>query len=238
MKIKSRAKINISLGILGKLKNKLHRIESTFFFLNLHDDIYIKKINKKKHKIIFFGKFSRGIGKTNSISNLLKLLEKKNKLSGQKYLIKVNKKIPQKSGMGGGSMNASSLFKYFIKNLKLKISPNEMLEITSEIGADVIIGIQNNNSILFGDGKIIKNLNNQFFSNLRNDLEEPAFKKYPALKKLKIYMEKLNKILFVRMTGSGSTMIGYFNSKKAALNATKILSKKYKKYLCILSKTI
>jgi 4-diphosphocytidyl-2-C-methyl-D-erythritol kinase len=279
MKIKSRAKINISLGILGKLKNKLHRIESTFFFLNLHDDIYIKKINKKKHKIIFFGKFSRGIGKTNSISNLLKLLEKKNKLSGQKYLIKVNKKIPQKSGMGGGSMNASSLLKYFIKNLKLKISPNEMLEITSEIGADVIIGIQNNNSILFGDGKIIKihkkvkfytllvkpdfgcstrdiysevksfskpilkkkrikNLNNQFFSNLRNDLEEPAFKKYPVLKKLKIYMEKLNKILFVRMTGSGSTMIGYFNSKKAALNATKILSKKYKKYWCILSKTI
>ena len=39
---------------------------------------------------------------------------------------------------------------------KLKISPNEMLDITSEIGADVIIGIQNNNSILFGDGKIIK----------------------------------------------------------------------------------
>jgi len=279
MKIKSHAKVNISLGILGKLKNKLHRIESTFFFLNLHDDIYIKIINKKKHKIIFSGKFSKGIGKTNSISHLLKLLEKKNKLSGKKYLIKVNKKIPQKSGLGGGSMNASSLLKYFIKNLKLKITPKETLEITSEIGADVFIGIQNNNSILFSDGKLIKihkkvkfytllikpnfgcstrdiynkvksfskpalqrnrikNLNNQYFPNLRNDLEKPAFRKYPALEKLKINMEKLDKILFVRMTGSGSTMVGYFNSKKAALNAMKILSKKYKKYWCILSKTI
>ena len=84
----------------------------------------------------------------------------------------------------------------------------------------------------------IKNLNNQYFPNLRNDLEKPAFRKYPALEKLKINMEKLDKILFVRMTGSGSTMVGYFNSKKAALNAMKILSKKYKKYWCILSKTI
>ena len=40
------------------------------------------------------------------------------------------------------------------------------------------------------------------------------------------------------MTGSGSTIIAYFNSKKAALNAEKILKKKYKNYWCILSKTI
>ena len=51
-------------------------------------------------------------------------------------------------------------------------------------------------------------------------------------------MKDLNNILFARMTGSGSTMIAYFNSKKDAENAHKILKKKYKNYWCILSKTI
>ena len=44
-KINSYAKINLSLGVLGKLKNKLHRIESLVSFINLHDEISIQKIN-------------------------------------------------------------------------------------------------------------------------------------------------------------------------------------------------
>ena len=278
-KIKSHAKINVSLRVLGKLKPKLHKIESLFLFLNLYDDIFIKKIKKKTHKIMFTGKFAKGISKNNTIFYLLNLLKKKKILSGQKYFVKINKKIPQKAGMGGGSMNASSLFKFLIKNEKLKLSNNEILNISSKIGFDVKAGMQNKNLILFGNGKIkslnkkinfytllvipnfgcstkaiykkVKNfskpaykinkrinLNNKFLSNLRNDLEEPAFRKYPVLKKLKIFMEKLDNILFARMTGSGSTMVGYFISKKAALNARKILNNKYKNYWCILSKTI
>ena len=276
-KIKSYAKINISLGILNKLKSKLHKIESLFTFIDLHDEIFIKNINSKNHKIIFYGKFSKGIFKNNTISKLLKVLEKK--LNGQKYLIKVNKKIPLKSGMGGGSMNASSLFNFLIKSKKLNLSSKEVAKISSRIGSDVIIGLHKNASILYGDGNI-KNLNNKinlytllvkpnfgcsskniynhvksfsnpvfkknksitinhnFLSKLRNDLEEPAFRKYPKLKKIKKFMEKLDKILFVNMTGSGSTIVGYFITKKTALNAIKILNKKYKNYWCILSKTI
>ena len=276
-KIKSYAKINISLGILAKLKSKFHKIESLFSFINLHDEIYIKKINDQNHKIIFYGKFSKGIFKNNTISNLLKLLEKK--LSGQKYLIKVNKKIPSKSGMGGGSMNASSLLSYLVKNQKLNLNSKEIEKISSKIGSDVVMGLQKKASILYGNGhvrylnnkinlyillvrpnfgcstKIIYNhvksfskpifkknkrivVNNNFLLNLRNDLEKPAFRKYPKLKKIKVFMEKLDKILFVNMTGSGSTIVGYFITKKTALNAIKILNKKYKNYWCILSKTI
>jgi len=276
-KIKSYAKINISLGILDKPKTKLHKIESLISFINLHDEIFIKKINDKNHKIIFYGKFSKGIFKNNTISNLLKLLEKK--LSGQKFFIKINKKIPSKSGMGGGSMNASSLLNFLIKNQKLNLSSKEIYKISSKIGSDVIIGLQKKTSILYGNGNI-KYLNNKinlytllvrpsfgcstktiynnvkffskpvfkknkrividynFLANLRNDLEEPAFRKYPKLKKIKVFIEKLDKILFANMTGSGSTIVGYFMTKKTALNAIKILKKKYKNYWCILSKTI
>ncbi len=278
-KIKSYAKINISLGVLGKLKSKLHKIESLISFLNLYDEIFIKKIKNKNHKVIFTGKFSKRISKNNTISNLLKILDNNKKLRNQKYLIKVNKKIPQKSGMGGGSMNAAHILKYLSNKQKLNLSSKEILRIASKIGSDVVVGMQNKTSILYGSGeiKLLKkninlftllvrpnsgcltkaiyrdvryfsrpvfkknqrvNLNYKFLIKLKNDLEEPAFKKYPVLKKLKIFMEKMDDTLFARMTGSGSTIIGYFISKKAAFNAKKILKKKYQKYWCILSKTI
>ena len=276
-KIKSYAKVNISLKVLGKFKSNLHKIESLVTFINLYDEIFIKKIKNKDHKIMFYGKFSKGISKNNTISTLLKIIDKK--LYGQKYLIKVNKKIPQKSGMGGGSMNASSLLKFLIKSKKLNLSSKEISKISSKIGSDVIIGMQSKTSILYGNGNL-KNLNKNinlytllvrpnfgcstkdiykniktfskpifklnkriiinynFLSYLRNDLEEPAFRKYPILKEVKIFLEKMDKILFVNMTGSGSTIVGYFISKKATLNAIKILKKKYKNYWCISSRTI
>ena len=48
----------------------------------------------------------------------------------------------------------------------------------------------------------------------------------------------LTNILFARMTGSGSTIIGYFLRKKDAIYGTKYLKKKYNKCWCIISKTI
>jgi len=278
-KIKSYAKINLSLNVLGKLKSNLHKIESLVSFLTLSDDIFIKKIKSKNHKVKFFGKFSKKISKNNTITNLLNILDNKKKLRNQKYLIKVKKNIPQKSGLGGGSINAASILKYFLKKQKLKLNSKEILQISSKIGSDVILGMYQKNSIIYKNTKFniikknfnlftllvkpsfgcstkeiykdvknfsksnlkkikISNLNNKFVSKLNNDLEKPVFKKYSSLKKLKIFMEKIEDVLFVRMTGSGSTMIGYFNSKKVALNAKKILKKKYKNYWCNLSKTI
>jgi len=278
-KIKSYAKINISLGVLGKLKSKLHKIESLIAFLDLYDEIFIKKIKNKNHKVIFMGKFSKGISQSNTILNLLRILDNKKILKNQKYLIKINKKIPQRSGLGGGSMNAASIFKYLLNKQKINLTQKEILQICSKIGSDVAIGMQNKTSILYSNGKLkslnkklklytllvrpnfgcstksiyrkVKyfsrpifrknkkiNLNYKFLSNIKNDLEIPAFNKYPVLKKIKIFLEKVDKVLFTRMTGSGSTIVGYFNSKKTALNASKILKKNYKSYLCILSKTI
>ena len=51
-------------------------------------------------------------------------------------------------------------------------------------------------------------------------------------------MEGLPNIEFVRMTGSGSSIVAYFLSKNSAINAAKLFKKKYKNYWCITSKTI
>ena len=113
-KIKSHAKINLALNITGKTSS-LHKIESIVAFVSLHDDISIKITKSKKHNILFNGKFSKNIGKNNTISKLLWLLEKKKLLNNKKFQIKINKRIPNKAGLGGGSMNAASILRYFVK---------------------------------------------------------------------------------------------------------------------------
>ncbi len=164
-KIKSHAKINLALNVTGKNK-KLHRIESLISFIDLHDLIYLKKIKKDDHMIIFKGKFSKNIAKKNTVTNLLKLLDEKNLLNNQKFYIKILKNIPQEAGMGGGSMNAASLLNFFIEKKIIKIKKDELKKISNEIGSDVILGIKTSSAILLSNGDIKKYKNKIKFHTL------------------------------------------------------------------------
>ena len=49
-KIKSYAKINLALNIVGK-NSYLHKIESIISFLDIYDEISIKSIKNQNHQI-------------------------------------------------------------------------------------------------------------------------------------------------------------------------------------------
>ena len=275
--IKSYAKINLSLNVLGKDKNKFHKIQSIISFLDFYDKIYINPIDKKKHIVKFNGPFSKNLNKNNTILKLLDILDKKNYLK-KKYKIQIRKNIPQQSGLGGGSMNAAFLLSYFFKKKMIRASKKDIFNICHQIGSDVFLGLDRKNSILLNK-KIIKKFNTKTrlfailikpnigcstseiyrkvkcFSNTRikiskkvlkieslknakNDLEIPAFKLYPVLRKLKIFLSNIDQVKFVRMTGSGSTIVAYFLNKKSAINGLKLIKKNFKNYWSIISKTI
>jgi len=278
IKIKSYAKLNLALNITGKTSS-LHRIESIIAFVDLHDVISIKRSKSNKHNISFIGKFSKNISKKNTVSKLLEILEKKKLLKNRKFQIKINKQIPNKAGLGGGSMNAANILRYFIKKKIIKIKKKEITEISKLIGSDVILGLNSTNSILTSKNEIKrftnfkkiytlivkpnfgcstkdiyskvrkfekpklnrpnKNMFNfDYLKKMNNSLELIVLSKYPKLKKIKLYLENSLKPVFVRMTGSGSTLIAYFQSKERCERAKKKFNRKYKNYWCITSKTI
>jgi len=277
-KIKSYAKINLALHVIGK-KLRLHKIESLISFIDLHDLIYLRKIKKNNHKVIFKGNFSKNIGKINTVTNLFKLLDEKNLLNNQKFDIKIIKNIPQEAGMGGGSMNAASLINFFIDQKIIKLKKNEIKKLTSQIGSDVILGIKPTNTILLANGNMKKYNNDikfytlvvkpnfgcstkyiyskvksfsksqfsppnkrmfdaKYLKILNNDLEKIAFKKYPKLKKIKSFLSNTSNNIFVRMSGSGSSIVAYFHSKKTCGNAYSQFKRKFSSHWCITSKTI
>ena len=152
-KIKSHAKINLALNVVGKAFS-LHKIESIISFLNLYDEIFVKNIENKNHKIKFIGKFSKNIGSNNTVYKLLKILEKKKLLKSTKLRIIIKKNIPLKAGLGGGSMNAAAIFKFLIKKKLIKISNKEIIEVCHLIGSDVVLGLKHNNLVLKSNNKI------------------------------------------------------------------------------------
>ena len=77
-----------------------------------------------------------------------------------------------------------------------------------------------------------------YLKKMSNDLEFIALTKYPKLKIIKSYLEDKLDPVFVRMTGSGSALVAYFQSKKRCELAKKKFNKNYKNYWCIASKTI
>jgi 4-diphosphocytidyl-2-C-methyl-D-erythritol kinase len=277
-KIKSYAKVNLALNVTGK-KIKLHKIETLISFIDLYDLIHLKKIKKENHKIIFKGKFSKNIGRINTVTSLLKLLDKKNLLNSQKFEIKIVKNIPQEAGMGGGSMNAASLINFFINKKILKIKKIELIKLTTQIGTDVILGIKPTIAILSHNGDLKKYNKNiklhtlvvkpsfgcstkdiyskvksfskpqfsfpklkmfkvKYLKTLNNDLEKIAFKKYPKLKKIKLFLSNTPNNIFVRMSGSGSSIVAYFDSKRSCGNAYSQFKRKFGGHWSIISKTI
>ena len=277
-KVKSFAKINLVLHVIGKLK-KLHKIESIVKFIQLHDLITIKMAKGSNHKISFNGYFSKNIKKDNTVHNLFKILDEKNLLNNKKFQINVKKNIPQEAGLGGGSMNAATILNFLIKKKFIKINQKKILQITNLIGSDVILGINPLSAILSSDGSVKRFLKTSSFYTLLvrpnfgcstkkiysgvkkfskpvlnnpkknmlnlnlllkydNALEKIAFSKYQELKKLKFFLENLNKPLFVRMTGSGSVLVAYYQRKQDCELAKVRFKRKFRNYWCNASKTI
>ena len=276
--VKSYAKINLALNVIGKLAS-LHKIESIVKFIKLHDLITIKEINSKNHKISFIGNFSKNINKNNTVNKLFTILDEQKLLNNKKFQIKIKKNIPQEAGLGGGSMNAANILSFLIKKKFIKLNQKKILEITNSIGSDVILGINPISTVLSSKNIIKKfsksskfhtllvrpnfgcstkkiysgikkytkpmfnNPNKNMFSlkfllKQENALEKVAFSKYPKLKVIKSFLENLNKPLFVRMTGSGSVLIAYYQKKQDCELAKVRFKRKFRNYWCITSKTI
>ncbi len=119
--LKSYGKVNLFLKVGKNLKNKkLHNVQSLIFLISLNDKIIIQETNQLNDTVKFVGRFKKNVNSSNSVSKCLTLLRKKgflNKKVG--YKITIKKDIPVFSGFGGGSSNAATIIKYFLKGKKI-----------------------------------------------------------------------------------------------------------------------
>jgi len=165
--IKSFCKINLSLRVLKKLKTGYHRISSLITFCNLHDLISINIIKKKEDKIIFSGKFKKGINiKKNTLTNLLFIMRKKKLLKKNFFKINIKKNIPHGSGLGGGSANAANLLNFLNIKMNLRLSNKIINKIANQIGFDVEPLLKKQNTFFTGNKRELIRIQNSFNLNM------------------------------------------------------------------------
>lgn len=119
--LKSYGKVNLFLKVGKNLKNKkLHNVQSLIFLISLNDKIIIQETNQLNDTVKFVGRFKKNVNSSNSVSKCLTLLRKKGFLKKKVgYKITIKKDIPAFSGFGGGSSNAATIIKYFLKGKKI-----------------------------------------------------------------------------------------------------------------------
>ena len=148
MLIKAPAKINLFLEV-GEKKNSLHPLISLVDIVSLYDFIYIKP--SEKTNVNFISKWK--IPQENTVTKLISILKKRFNFEVD---IKIEKKIPPGTGLGGGSSDAAYVLLYLNKIFNFGLNIDEMIEIAKEIGSDVPLFLVRKRCLIENFGEKIK----------------------------------------------------------------------------------
>ncbi|MFA4988533.1 MAG: 4-(cytidine 5'-diphospho)-2-C-methyl-D-erythritol kinase [Candidatus Omnitrophota bacterium] len=133
--VKSFAKVNLYLRILGRRKDNFHNLDTLFARIDLHDTIRIRHREDGLIKI-YCANPDVPEDSANLCSRAAEALRKKCRI-GSGLDIKIDKRIPVGAGLGGGSSNAASVLLALNKYWHLRLSRKELSRIGSRIGSDV-----------------------------------------------------------------------------------------------------
>lgn len=155
--LKSRAKINLSLDVIGKRPDGYHEVEMIMQQISLYDNIYIRERYDNEIKISTNCEYIP----LNASNIAYKAADKlRQVLSISKGVdIYIDKQIPVAAGLAGGSSNAAAVLKGLNILWDLRLSTKEIMDIGVTIGADVPFCILGGTALAEGIGERLTPIN-------------------------------------------------------------------------------
>ena len=151
IELKSRAKINLSIDVLGKREDGYHLVEMIMQTIDLYDIVKITE-NEIDEININSNSLDIPLNKNNIVYKAAKVLKDKFDIkSGLDIFIEKN--IPVAAGMAGGSCNAAAVLVGLNKLWNLNLSEKELQEIGLTLGADVPFCISGSAALAQGIGE-------------------------------------------------------------------------------------
>lgn len=160
--LKSYAKINICLNVVGKRPDGYHELDMIMLPLELHDSILFSEIKNGKDHFVTIDDFSLGLFKYNIATYAIEKIHRLHPFEN-KFRITIHKVIPMQAGLGGGSSNAGCVLNAVNQYLKLGLSNEELVSVATGLGADVPFFIYNRPARATGIGEKLE------FVNVKND---------------------------------------------------------------------
>ncbi len=154
--LKSRAKINLSIDVLGKRDDGYHIVEMIMQTIDLYDNLKITKIEDDFIKIKSDSE-DIPLNQDNIVYKAADILKKRFNIKDG-VEISIQKNIPVAAGMAGGSSNAAAVLVGLNKVWNLGLSESELKEIGLQLGADVPFCITGGSALAQGIGEELTNI--------------------------------------------------------------------------------
>lgn len=230
---------------MGKREDGFHDIFSLIDKISLYDIITLEEA--EEDMVIIPSVY----GKENTVTKALQLFRERTGLK-KSFCITVSKKIPISAGLGGGSSDAACLLKILNSLSEKKLNEGELLELSSEIGSDVPLFIEDGPCIISGRGERVQRVRLDFKrwyvvlkppfglsskevyeefdrspdTGYLNDLEKPAMRLRPELERFKEILSMEGNSILCSVSGSGSSIFSLFLDRNSAVSALESMRKK------------
>ena len=132
--LRSYAKINLGLHILGKRTDGYHEVRTVLQTIGLHDRLIL---TRKRTRGIQFSSNEPGIDSTdNLVVRAIEAFQQHTGVSGG-LAARVEKTIPLGAGLGGGSSNAAATLLGLARLFRLDLRGSDLLHCAGQLGSDV-----------------------------------------------------------------------------------------------------
>lgn len=149
--LKSPAKINLFLRVLGRRPDGYHEIASLFQAIDLHDTIHFEEAD---YDALTCDEPSLPTSEKNLISKARKLFKDKTGIK-RSFAIRLKKKIPMEAGLGGGSSNAATTLWALNQLCNRPASEIELASWGAEIGSDISFFLSSGTAYCTGRGEVL-----------------------------------------------------------------------------------
>jgi len=264
LKVKSFAKVNLALAVLGRREDGFHEIRTVFQSIDLHDELELHPCPALRFECHNLPGVST---EENIVWKAAKALDQAVS-PGKGAQIILKKNVPAGSGLGAGSGNAAAALLGLCRFWGVDVPAQEIQGIAASLGSDVPFFLHGGTALGIGRGEEIyplpesqqaylvvicprihvstaeayRSLNleltsgagankiQRFCSQLHsgslplaeifNDFETSILPAHPEIREAKAFLQKQG-ALAVLMSGSGSSVFGFFIDEESALAASR-----------------
>jgi 4-diphosphocytidyl-2-C-methyl-D-erythritol kinase len=147
------AKINLALHILGRRADGYHELDSIVAFADVGDTLKIARAEKTSLEIDGPESASLPVANDNLILRAYELLSETVTLPP--VSLKLTKRLPIASGIGGGSADAAAALRGLLKLAGRSLAPDAIQSIALKLGADVPVCLLGKACRMQGVGEVI-----------------------------------------------------------------------------------
>lgn len=154
IRLKARAKINLTLDVTGKRPDGYHELRTIMQTVGLYDGIYMKRIRKQMIKVKT-NLFWLPTDERNLAWRAAKLMRERFGIEDGVF-IEIDKRIPVAAGLAGGSTDCAAALVGMNRLFGLGLSQRELEKLAGTLGSDIPYCVRRGTALAEGAGEILK----------------------------------------------------------------------------------